>query len=83
MDGVVYYNGVRGSRKNLSLAMLLLLVGSAILRFFRLKYRRDTCEATHSYIYLLYPKLFLLSTYSMWYSMLKFGTFLYLFSIFN
>jgi hypothetical protein len=37
----------------------------------------------HFTLYLLYSKFFVLFQYNMWYSMLKFGTFLYLFSIFN
>jgi hypothetical protein len=46
-----------------------------------MKYRTDTCEATHSYIYLPHPKVFLISALDMWYSMLKliqFCIFLYL-----
>jgi hypothetical protein len=48
-----------------------------------IEYRRDTCEVTHCYIYLLYPKLFLLSTYNIWWYMLNFGTISNLFYIFN
>jgi hypothetical protein len=56
---------------NLNMCFLLLI-----------EYRRDICEATHSYVYLLYPKLFILSSNNMCYYMLKVGTFLYLFYIF-
>jgi hypothetical protein len=47
---------------------------------FSIKYKRHSCE-THSYIHVLYTKLFLLSTYNMWYFMLQFCTFWYFFNI--
>jgi hypothetical protein len=50
---------------------------------FPIEYRRDSCELTYSYIYLLCPNPFVLSIYNMCYSMLNFDMFLYLFSLNN